>query len=86
MPEKITPLSSSFLDNFEYFTFKKIAFEVSKTLLQNSIDNDLLKQITDEAINFPAPVKQLGDNIFSLELFHGPSLAFKDFGACQVLK
>lgn len=81
MPEKIEPLSKEFIHNFPFYSFKKIAFEVAATLLQNSIDHTLLKQITDEAINFPAPVKHLGDNIHTLELFHGPSLAFKDFGA-----
>ncbi len=81
MPEKITPLSDEFLHNFPFYTFKKIAFKVARTLLQNSIDHQLLKQVTDEAINFPAPVKHLGDNFYSLELFHGPSLAFKDYGA-----
>jgi len=81
MPGKIEPLSKEFIHDFPFYSFKKIAFEVASTLLQNSIDHTLLKQITDEAINFPAPVKHLGDNIYTLELFHGPSLAFKDFGA-----
>jgi len=81
MPEKIEPLSTKFLDNFPYYTFKKIAYEVARTLLQQSIDHQLLKQIIDESINFPAPVKHLGEQIYCLELFHGPSLAFKDFGA-----
>lgn len=81
MPQKITVLPEEFLSNFPYYTFKKIAFEVARTLLQQSIDHDLLKQIIEEAINFPAPVKHLGDSIYTLELFHGPSLAFKDYGA-----
>jgi len=81
MPERITPLSENFINNFQHYSFQKIAFEVAHTLLQNSIEVDLLKSIIDEAVNFEAPVKMFSDNIGALELFHGPSLAFKDFGA-----
>jgi len=81
MPERITPFSKDFINNFQHYSFQKIAYEVSHTLLQNSIDEHLLKNIIDEAVNFEAPVKMLTDNVGALELFHGPSLAFKDFGA-----
>lgn len=81
MPESITPLSKEFINNFQHYSFRQIAYEVAHTLLQKSIDADLLKHIVDEAVNFDAPVKMLSDNIGALELFHGPSLAFKDFGA-----
>ena len=81
MPERITPLSVEFLNNFQQYSFRQIAYQVAHTLLQNSIDADLLKSITDEAVNFEAPVNMLSNNIGALELFYGPSLAFKDFGA-----
>jgi threonine synthase len=81
MPEKITPLSDSFLKNLKEHTFQSIAFEVSKHFLQGSIPDSDLKNIITESVNFPAPTVALDDDTHILELFHGPSLAFKDFGA-----
>jgi len=81
MPKVITTMPASFIQNFQYFSFKKIAYEVAQTLLQDALDKELLKDMVYDAINFPAPVKHVGGDIYTLELFHGPSLAFKDFGA-----
>ena len=81
MPAEIPVLAPGFIDNLEDYSFQDIAFEVAKTLLQQAIPDNDLKFIINEAINFPAPLVELGDNIHVLELFHGPSLAFKDFGA-----
>ena len=81
MPQHIPTLSSDFINNLEKYTFSEIAFEVSKTLLQGAIPENDLKKIIDNSITFPAPVVQLDESISILELFHGPSLAFKDFGA-----
>ncbi len=80
MPESINALPDSFFKAYQQRGFAENSFEIARTLLQDSIDHSLLEKITFDAINFPAPVKHLGDNIHCLELFHGPSLAFKDFG------
>ncbi len=81
MPESIPQLPKSFIDNLSDFTFAEIAFEVSKNLIGDYIPEADLKTIIDKSINFPAPVVSLNDSMHILELFHGPSLAFKDFGA-----
>ena len=81
MPTSITPLSKDFIDNLENYSLEEIAFHVAEHLLKDSIPSDDLKAIISDAINFPAPVVELEDYTYVLELFHGPSLAFKDFGA-----
>ncbi len=81
MPLKLSPLPESFWQNFELFSFEEISFQVAKHLLGQCISKEDLKNIIYEAINFPAPVVNIHDNIYTLELFHGPTLAFKDFGA-----
>lgn len=81
MPESIPQLPKSFIDNLSNLTFAEIAFEVSKNLIGDYIPEADLKAIIDSSINFPAPVIRLNDSQHILELFHGPSLAFKDFGA-----
>jgi threonine synthase len=81
MPENISKLPKDFLQNLRKHTFQSIAFEVSQHLLKGVIpDNDLM-EIVERSIDFPAPVVKLDDDTHILELFHGPSLAFKDFGA-----
>lgn len=81
MPYQIPKLSDEFIDNIQDRTLQEIAFEVSYALIGDEIPKDVLKGIIEDAINFEAPVKALTHNIGVLELFHGPSLAFKDFGA-----
>ena len=81
MPEEIPQLNASFINTIEDKSLQEIAFEVAFTLLQNEIPEVKLKAIIYDAINFDAPAVKLNENTFVLELFHGPSLAFKDFGA-----
>ncbi|CAG0898665.1 unnamed protein product [Cyprideis torosa] len=81
MPVAIPKLESSFIDSIESYSFKEVAFEVASCLIGDYIPEGELKNIVNKAINFPAPVVMHDDNIGTLELFHGPSLAFKDFGA-----
>ncbi len=81
MPEYLPKLSEHFLNNLEGFSFQEIAFEVSKALLGAAIPIEDIKKIIENAITFPAPVVKLDEKKYILELFHGPSLAFKDFGA-----
>ncbi len=81
MPVNIPKLPDSFIDRIEEYSFKDIAFEVASALIGDYIPTDEMREISNRAINFPAPVVMHDDTIGTLELFHGPSLAFKDFGA-----
>ncbi len=81
MPEQIKKLPKAFFDNIENYSFKEIAFRVSQTLIGDYIPLSDLALIIDNAVNFEAPVVELDESCKVLELFHGPSLAFKDFGA-----
>ncbi len=81
MPEYIPQLDDKFIQNLDSYTLPEIAFHVAQNLLGDDIPADDLKAIIDDAINFYAPIVKLEENVYVLELFHGPSLAFKDFGA-----
>ncbi|MEL7021806.1 MAG: threonine synthase [Bacteroidota bacterium] len=81
MPQTITPMSADFFENLRQMSFSDIAFEVTRHLIGTTIPPNDLRTIIDHAVNFPAPVVTLDDHKCVLELFHGPSLAFKDFGA-----
>ncbi|WP_347174296.1 threonine synthase [Polaribacter uvawellassae] len=80
-PESITPLSKDFFNHIEYFSNEEIAFEVIKQFVGNEIPTERLKQIITETINFDFPVIEVAKNTSSLELYHGPTMAFKDVGA-----
>ena len=81
MPEVIPVLDKDFIENIENYSFQEIAYTVSKKLIGDYIPDADLQNIVKSAIDFPAPVHMLSENIGALELWHGPSLAFKDFGA-----
>lgn len=81
MPTVIPVLDEEFLQHLDQYTLPEIAYKVASALLQDDIPADDLKAIIADAINFDAPVQPLDDSTYVLELFHGPSLAFKDFGA-----
>ncbi|SDD34465.1 threonine synthase [Pedobacter soli] len=81
MPVEIPQLDAAFIENIEQYTLPEIAYKVASTLLKDEIPADDLKALINDAINFEAPAVKLDDRTFVLELFHGPSLAFKDFGA-----
>ena len=81
MPESIPVMNPDFIRNLHSYSLPEIAFQVAKNILQGDIPDLDLKEIVEDAINFDAPVIDLEENIYVLELFHGPSLAFKDFGA-----
>ncbi len=81
MPVEIPKLDQEFIDHIEQYTLSEIAYQVASTLLKDEIPAEDLKMLIEDAINFDAPVVKLDQETFVLELFHGPSLAFKDFGA-----
>ena len=80
-PEKITPLDTSFLENLDQLSNIEIAFHAIKQFVGSEIPESELKTIIKEALNFEFPVVSIEDNISTLELFHGPTMAFKDVGA-----
>ncbi|MDD3721538.1 MAG: threonine synthase [Lutibacter sp.] len=80
-PEKISPLGKEFLNNIEDFSNKEIAFEVIKQFVADEIPEKELKEIIEETLNFDFPIISIEENIAALELFHGPTMAFKDVGA-----
>jgi threonine synthase len=81
VPVSIPKLPKDFFDSLDSLSFSEIAFQVTKALLSGSLSDEDIKAITSEAVNFDAPLVNVEKNIYSMELFHGPSLAFKDFGA-----
>lgn len=80
-PETITPLPDSFFANIEKLSHEEIAYEAIKQFVGDEIPETELKHIIAETLCFDFPCVQVEDNVFSLELFHGPTMAFKDVGA-----
>ena len=81
MPEKIKKLPKTFFDTIETKTFQEIAYTVADAFFGEDVDAASLKQIVYDTLSFDCPVVQVKGNIYTLELFHGPTLAFKDVGA-----
>ncbi|MEQ8225967.1 MAG: threonine synthase, partial [Candidatus Eremiobacterota bacterium] len=81
MPSHIPLMESDFFAKADKISFQDIAFEVARHLLAGEIPVPVLRGIIDDAINFDAPLVELEENLYVMELFHGPTLAFKDFGA-----
>ena len=81
MPDRIPTLPTTFFDNIEHLKNNEIAFHVLQPFVKDSLSDDQLKAIVADTITFPTPVIPVEGNIFSLELFHGPTQAFKDVGA-----
>ena len=81
MPERLNKLSKEFFENIDKMTFQEMSFEVAKAFFGEDIPADDLKKIVYDTLAFPTPVVKVDENIYSLELFHGPTLAFKDVGA-----
>lgn len=81
MPDHIPLMPDSFFNRISSLSLSEISFEVSKILLKDAIPANELKKIIEKAINFDAPIIALSSEIHTLELFHGPTLSFKDFGA-----
>lgn len=81
MPDHINPLPKDFFDNIEKMTFQDIAYNVAAAFFGEDVDGDALQDIVYDTLSFDAPINKVEENIYSLELFHGPTLAFKDVGA-----
>lgn len=81
MPERIERLPKAFFDNIQDMSFQDIAYNVAANFFGEDIDPDALQDIVYDTLSFDCPVVKVTDNIYTLELFHGPTLAFKDVGA-----
>lgn len=81
MPEKIKPLSQDFFDNIENLSLQEIAYNVADSFFGEDVEAESLCKIVYDTLSFDIPAVKVKDNIYSLELFHGPTLAFKDVGA-----
>ena len=81
MPERIKTLPKEFFDNIQNMTFQEIAYHVADAFFGEDVPADDLKRIVYDTLAFDCPVVPVTEHIYSLELFHGPTLAFKDVGA-----
>ena len=81
MPESITPMPTDFFKNLASKSLQQIGFEVASHIFKGDIPPNDLKALVDDALSFDIPLVKITGNIYTLELFHGPTLAFKDVGA-----
>ena len=81
MPERIEKLPKAFFDDIQDMRFQDIAYNVASNFFGEDVDEDALQDIVYDTLSFDCPVVKVTDNIYTLELFHGPTLAFKDVGA-----
>ena len=81
MPERIEKLPKAFFENIQDMSFQDIAYNVASNFFGEDVDGDALQDIVFDTLSFDCPVVKVKDNIYTLELFHGPTLAFKDVGA-----
>lgn len=81
MPLDFPHLTEDFIQRLPEMTLPEMASEIAVALFGEDVDKDKLKSLTEETMNFPIPLVKVADNKYSLELFHGPTLAFKDVGA-----
>ena len=81
MPEKIYQMPKAFFDHLQDMTFQDIAYNVASNFFGEDVDEDALQDLVYDTLSFDCPIVEVEDNIYALELFHGPTLAFKDVGA-----
>ena len=81
MPERIEKMPKAFFENMSNMSFQDIAYNVASNFFGEDVDEDALQDIVYDTLSFDCPVVKVTGNIYSLELFHGPTLAFKDVGA-----
>ena len=80
-PEHITPLSIDYFEQIEQLSDHEIAFQAIHQFVSEDIPDEALKQIIANTLDFDFPVVDIEENVGTLELFHGPTMAFKDVGA-----
>lgn len=80
MPNEIKTLPAEFFENIDKMTFQEMSFEVAKAFFGEDVEEEALKQIVYDTLSFDVPLVKVSERIYSLELFHGPTLAFKDVG------
>jgi threonine synthase len=80
-PESIPQLDADFIANIENYTEAEIAYRVIAPFVGDEIPEEKLRQIVEETLSFPFPVVRIEEDVYALELFHGPTMAFKDVGA-----
>ena len=81
MPERLNLLPNTFFEHIDEMSFQELSFEVARSLFGEDVNHNDLRRIVYDTLNFETPVVKVRDNIHALELFHGPTLAFKDVGA-----
>ena len=81
MPEYIKPLPQTFFDNIDKLSFQEISYQVADAFFGDDVEADALRHIVYDTLAFDCPLAEVEPNIYALELFHGPTLAFKDVGA-----
>ena len=81
MPQRIGTLPKAFFNNIAQMSLCEISYAVASILFGDDIESDVLKDIVYDTLNFDIPLRHITDDRYCLELFHGPTLAFKDVGA-----
>ena len=81
MPSELPRIPKAFFNNIGEMSFRDIAYVVANSYFGEDIDSAALKEIVDSSFSFDIQMVDLGDNCYVLELFHGPTLTFKDYGA-----
>lgn len=81
MPQRLPSLSAQFLSSMKDLSLTEIGFQVAKAFFGEDVEEAALRRIVEETLCFPIPLREVEKNIYALELFHGPTLAFKDVGA-----
>src|SRR5262245_18138235 len=81
MPERINPFPKEYFKSVRNKPFAELSFDVAKQLLGDVVPADVLKQVVERTVNFDVPLVEIEPDVFAMELYHGPTHAFKDFGA-----
>ncbi|MBO4486657.1 MAG: threonine synthase, partial [Prevotella sp.] len=81
MPERIKTLPKEFFEQMPEMSFQQIACTVAEAFFGEDVEPEALRRIVCDTLSFDTPIVRVKDNIYALELFHGPTLAFKDVGA-----
>lgn len=81
MPEAIVPLPEVFYETIAQLSLHEVALAAAGRFFADDVPSDILSEIVEDTLSFPIPLVPLNDRIYALELFHGPTLAFKDVGA-----